>query len=141
MWDKNPYPITDETPCFRRIHFSDITARQVHAAAGFLYGLAERYIAEITFSNIDISMAKNAIPGRPAMMTGIEDMNNRGFYLGNVKDIRFQHVTIENHEGPAFYIENGEDVEINRCHSKNTAQPEKLIEQVTIQPSEQNMMN
>ncbi|ALP38425.1 endopolygalacturonase [Paenibacillus sp. IHB B 3084] len=141
VWDKNPYPITDETPCFRRIHFSDITARQVHAAAGFLYGLAEQYIAEITFSNIDISMAKNAIPGRPAMMSGIEDMNNRGFYLGNVRDIRFQQVTIENHEGPAFYIENGEGVEVNRCHSKNTNQPEKLIEQVTIQPSEQNIFN
>lgn len=132
VWDKNPYPITDETPCFRRIHFADITARNVHAAAGFLYGLAERYISEITFSNIDISMAKNAIPGKPAMMTGIEDMNNRGFYLGNVKDIRFQQVTIENHEGPAFYIENGEKVELLNCESRNTAKPEQLVEQVEV---------
>ena len=132
VWDKNPYPITDETPCFRRIHFTDITARNVHAAAGFLYGLAERYISEITFSNIDISMAKNAIPGKPAMMTGIEDMNNRGFYLGNVRDIRFQQVTIENHEGPAFYIENGEKVELLNCESRNTAKPEQLVEQVEV---------
>lgn len=132
VWDKNPYPITDETPCFRRIHFADITARNVHAAAGFLYGLAERYISEITFSNIDISMAKNAIPGKPAMMTGIEDMNNRGFYLGNVRDIRFQQVTIENHEGPAFYIENGEKVELLNCESRNTAKPEQLVEQVEV---------
>ncbi|MNW27625.1 Polygalacturonase [compost metagenome] len=132
VWDKNPYPITDETPCFRRIHFADITARNVHAAAGFLYGLAERYISEITFSNIDISMAKDAIPGKPAMMTGIEDMNNRGFYLGNVRDIRFQQVTIENHEGPAFYIENGEKVELLNCESRNTAKPEQLVEQVEV---------
>lgn len=132
VWDKNPYPITNETPCFRRIHFADITARNVHAAAGFLYGLAERYISEITFSNIDISMAKNAIPGKPAMMTGIEDMNNRGFYLGNVRDIRFQQVTIENHEGPAFYIENGEKVELLNCESRNTAKPEQLVEQVEV---------
>ena len=56
VWDKNPYPITEETPYFRRIHFSNVTARNVNASAGFLYGLAERYLEEITFSNIDISM-------------------------------------------------------------------------------------
>ncbi|MGI6155071.1 MAG: glycoside hydrolase family 28 protein, partial [Enterococcus lemanii] len=35
VWDKAPYPITEETPMFRRIHFADITARNVHASAGF----------------------------------------------------------------------------------------------------------
>ncbi|ANF96321.1 glycoside hydrolase family 28 protein [Paenibacillus bovis] len=133
VWDKNPYPVTEETPSFRRIHFADITARRVHAAAGFLYGLAEQYISEITFSHIDISMAENATPGRPAMMAGIEEMNNRGFYLDNVRDIRFQQVTIENHEGPAFYIENGEKVEIKDCCSRNTAKPEQLVQQVTTE--------
>lgn len=132
VWDKNPYPITEETPCFRRIHFSHITARNVHAAAGFIYGLAEQYISEITFTDIDISMAENAVPGRPAMMTGIQDMNNRGFFLGNVRDIRFNRVTIENHEGPAFYLENGENVEVLNCESRRTRQPEELFQQVTV---------
>lgn len=139
VWDKNPYPITNETPCFRRIHFANITARNVHAAAGFLYGLAEQYVSEITFTNVDISMAKNAIPGHPDMMTGIENMNNRGFFLGNARDVQFQQVTIENHEGPAFYIENGEAIEIMNCQSKNTSKPEQLVEQVTVSPSEQNV--
>lgn len=135
VWDKNPYPVTEETPCFRRIHFDHITARNVHASAGFLYGLAEQYVSEITFTNIDISMAEPAIPGLPAMMSGLEEMQKRGFYLGNVRDILFQQVTIENHEGPAFYIENGEDVEVISCRSKNTAKPEKLVEQVTVKPA------
>lgn len=139
VWDKRPYPVTNETPCFRRIHFANITARRVHAAAGFLYGLAEQYVSEITFSNVDISMAENAIPGRPAMMAGIEEMNNRGFYLGNVRDIHFSQVTIENHEGPAFYIENGEDVEFLHCRSKNTKKPEQLVEQVTLLPSNEDL--
>ncbi|MEK4144631.1 glycoside hydrolase family 28 protein [Paenibacillus sp. FSL M7-0547] len=139
VWDKNPYPVTEETPCFRRIHFANITARNVHAAAGFLYGLAEQYISEITFSDIDISMAENAIPGRPAMMSGIQDMNNRGFYLGNVRDIRFRQVTIENHEGPAFYIENGETVDITGCQSRNTRKVEELVQQVTVVPSQEDL--
>ncbi|MBU5671423.1 glycoside hydrolase family 28 protein [Paenibacillus brevis] len=134
VWDKTPYPVTKETPRFRRIHFMNVTAREVHAAAGFLYGLAEQYVSEITFDGIDISMAKEAIPGKPAMMSGIQDMKQRGFYLGNVRDVRFNRVTIENHTGPAFYIENGEDVEIVHCRSKNTSKPEPLVEQVELVP-------
>ncbi|MBY0147023.1 glycoside hydrolase family 28 protein [Neobacillus niacini] len=132
VWDKNPYPITKETPSFRRIHFSNISARNVHASAGFIYGLAEQYVSEITFNNIDISMAEDAIPGKPAMMAGIEDMNNRGFYVGFAKDILFNSVTIENHEGPAFHVEYSEDVEITRCKSKNTKVQEELLKEVGV---------
>lgn len=135
VWDKNPYPVTEETPSFRRIHFANITARRVHAAAGFLYGLAEQYISEITFDHIDISMAENAVPGVPAMMAGISEMNNRGFYLGNVRDVRFHHVTIENHEGPAFYVENGERVTALHCESRNTKHKEELLVQVNAPPA------
>ncbi|WP_309242153.1 glycoside hydrolase family 28 protein [Paenibacillus sp. S150] len=134
VWDKNPYPVTAETPCFRRIHYANITARNVQAAAGFLYGLAEQPVSEITFTNVDISMAKHPVPGAPDMMTGLDPMKGRGFYLGYVRDVQFNQVTIENHEGPAFYIENSEEVEFSGCRSKNTAKPEKLVEQVTVEP-------
>lgn len=131
VWDKNPYPMTAETPQFRRIHYANITARNVHAAAGFLYGLAEQAVSEITFTNIDISMAEHAVPGQPDMMAGLQDMQRRGFFLGNVRQVQFQQVTIENHDGPAFYVENGEEVEFLNCRSRNTAKP-KLVEQVTV---------
>ncbi|MNI42142.1 Polygalacturonase [compost metagenome] len=139
VWDKNPYPVTEETPCFRRIHFANITARNVHASAGFLYGLAEQYVSEVTFSNVDISMAENAVPGHPDMMTGMESMKGRGFYLGNLRDVKFQQVTVENHEGPAFYIENGDDVELVHCQSRNTRKPEQLVERVTLSPADLNL--
>ncbi|WP_346208083.1 glycoside hydrolase family 28 protein [Caldifermentibacillus hisashii] len=130
VWDKNPYPVTDETPMFRRIHFSNITARNVHASAGFIYGLAEQYVSEITFNDIDISMAENAIPGKPDMMTGLEDMKNQGFYLGFAKNVLFNRVTIENHEGPAFQLKHCEDVEVVYCKSKNTKNEAVLIENI-----------
>lgn len=127
VWDKNPYPVTDETPSFRRIHFANITAREVQASAGFMYGLAEQYLSEITFENIDISMSEEATPEAPAMMTGIEPITNQGFYLGNVKDSTFRNITIENHEGPAFYLENCDNVDIEKAFSKNTKKEEELI--------------
>ncbi len=117
VWDKAPYPITDETPMFRRIHFADITARNVHAAAGFIYGLTEQPVSEITFHDISISMAQEAIPGKPAMMTGIEEMAKSGFYIGCANNIRFDRVTLDGVEGEIFHIENSEEIEINQCRA------------------------
>lgn len=110
VWEKTPYPIDEATPEFRRLYFSNITARNVHAAAGFIYGLAERYVNDITFDNINISMAKNATGGVPAMMTGIEEMTNQGFIIGFAKDIQFRNVSIDNHHGEAFAMENTENI-------------------------------
>ena len=120
VWDKTPYPITEETPHFRRIHFADITARNVHAAAGFIYGLAEKSISEITFHDISISMAKDAVPGVPAMMTGIEEMTRQGFYIGCAENIRFDRIELENVERP-FYIEDSKHIEV--MHSRANGQP------------------
>ena len=36
----------------------------------------------MSFDNIAIEMAEDAIAGRPAMMSGIEEMQRRGFYIG-----------------------------------------------------------
>lgn len=119
VWDKTPYPITDETPCFKRINFSNISARNVNASAGFIYGLAEQYTSEITFRDIRISMAEDAVAGVPAMMAGIEEMKQTGFYIGCAEDISFSDVVIENHVGSAFFMENTKNIMINNCLSKN----------------------
>jgi polygalacturonase len=132
VWDKNPYPVTEETPIFRRIHFSNITAREVHAAAGFLYGLAEMPVEDITFDNVFVAMAKDAVPGKPAMMDGIEPMKQKGFFCCNVKNISFNGVSVSGHEGPAFTVEKGEQVEFFRCSSENlnTKEPMVSLEEV-----------
>ena len=128
VWDKEPYPITEETPAFRRIHYSNITAREVRAAAGFLYGLAEMYVEDVTFDNISIAMAEDAEAGMPDMMSNLEPMKQRGFFCGNVSDISFNNVTVINHEGPAFYVENGINIEFIRCKTKGGKSDCPMIE-------------
>ncbi|GFH41945.1 endopolygalacturonase [Lactococcus hodotermopsidis] len=118
VWDKTPYPIDAYTPCFQRIHFANITARNVHAAAGFICGLAEQPISDITFQQIDIAMKDKALAALPAMMTGLSEMKQQGFYLENVQNFLFEHVTIANHEGKAFHIENGKEIKMRHCQSK-----------------------
>lgn len=128
VWDKEPYPITAETPTIRRIHFSNITAREVRAAAGFLYGLAEMYVEDVSFENISIAMAEETEPGMPAMMSNLEPMKQRGFFCSNVSDLSFNNVTINNHEGPAFYVENATNVEFSRCKTKGAKIDVPMIE-------------
>lgn len=128
VWDKKPYPITAETPMFRRIHFANITARNVHAAAGFIYGLAEQYISEITFTNIAISMAGQAVAGEAAMMKGLGAMTKQGFYLGCARDILFERVTITGQAGRAFYAENCEAIELSHCRAENVEAADLLVE-------------
>ncbi|MBL1225194.1 glycoside hydrolase family 28 protein [Enterococcus sp. BWR-S5] len=118
VWDKNPQPITEATPCFRRLHFMNITAKNVQAAAGFIYGLAEQYASDITFDNIRISMAEEAEAGEPAMMMGIEKMKNQGFIIHFAENLVFERVSIENHLGQAFQVEESRDVEILNSRSK-----------------------
>ena len=72
-------------------------------------------------------MAEGAEPGQVAMMTGLEYMNNRGFYVGNAEDVLFNHVTVENHEGPMIYLENCRDIVVENSHSKHTKQKEELV--------------
>jgi polygalacturonase len=114
VWDKSAYPVNEGTPAFRGIHFSNITARQVRACAGFIYGLPEMPIEEVILSDITVELAENAEPGLPAMMSDLEPMSGRGFICCNVKELSFDRVRIRNQTGPAFEISNGTNVSLPR---------------------------
>ncbi|QTL97300.1 glycoside hydrolase family 28 protein [Iocasia frigidifontis] len=115
VWDKEIYPVDKSTPSFRRIHFSDITAREVRNAAVFLYGLPEMPLEEITFDNISIELAEDARPAVPAMADKIEPVVQQGFYCNNVRDIKFINVRVSGHLGPGFEIVNAEGIDFNGC--------------------------
>ncbi|HQE92073.1 MAG TPA: glycoside hydrolase family 28 protein [Anaerolineae bacterium] len=111
--DRSPWPVNEGTPRFRRVHFSDITARDVRYAAAFLYGLPEMPVEDVAFSNVDISMALDAEPGVPAMAPDLEPMQRAGFWATNVRGLRFHNVTVADQLGPALLLADAADVEIN----------------------------
>ena len=84
-------PVSERTPQLRNIHFSDITA-EVNQA-GFLNGLAEMPIENITFSNINIQ-AKT------------------GFTIREAKNIEFHNVQVNTATGPAILAEKVSNMEI-----------------------------
>lgn len=98
--DKEARPVDGSTPQLTDFSFSDITAINVQAAAGFLYGLPESQISNIRFRNISVSMAQDPKPGTPAMMEDCPEMRGRGFLLCNTDNISFENVSVHGCEGP-----------------------------------------
>lgn len=119
VWDKSAYPVNDATPTVRNLYFSDIIADGVSACAGFFYGLAECFIENVNFSNVSVSMTEDAAPGMPDMMANLEPVSRQGFFCSNIRDFTFRSVTVAHHVGPAFYMENGEAVELSMCRAKS----------------------
>ncbi|MCX2481404.1 glycoside hydrolase family 28 protein [Pedobacter sp. MC2016-15] len=74
-------PVSERTPIFRNIHLSNITAEA--NAAGYLNGLSEMPIENVTFNNINID-AKT------------------GFVISEVNKISFRQVEINTASGPAI---------------------------------------
>ena len=74
VWDKEAYPIDEGTPVFKDFHISNVTVTKASACAGFIYGLKEMPIKNVSFSNVSIEMDPKGEPAYPAMMDGIEKM-------------------------------------------------------------------
>jgi polygalacturonase len=110
--DKNPRSVDDTTPRLRRIHFSNITAREVKHAAGFLYGLAEMPLEDISFTDVSISISEEADSGYPEMADDIPSMSKAGFFIRNAQHLRLENVEVTGQVGEPFDIADSNDVVI-----------------------------
>lgn len=115
VWDKNPRPVTKDTPAYKRLYFSNITCKDASASAGFFYGLAEMYVEDCSFDNVFISMSADGPEDFPAMAKDVKMCRQKGFFLSNVKGIEFNNVVIKNVDGPSFELENAENIVFNNC--------------------------
>ncbi len=93
FYEKSPAePVSDRTPVLRNLHFSDITVRGA-PAAGYVLGLDEMPVQDVTFSNITIDAEK-------------------GFSCSNAKHLVFRDVRINTSKGPILLCEKVEALEI-----------------------------
>jgi polygalacturonase len=110
--DKNSRPVDVGTPTFRHIHFSHISARDVKTAAGFLYGLAEMPLEDISFSDVTISLTSGLAASPPEMADDIPSMSQAGFFIRNARNVRMDHVQITGQIGEAFDMDVSVDAKI-----------------------------
>jgi len=111
--DKNPLPVDSDTPVFRHIQISHVTAVDVKIAAGFLYGLAEMPLEDISFSDISVSLSSGAAPDYPEMADDIQRMSQAGFFIRNAIRIRFERVEVTGQVGAVFDIDDSVSAMIN----------------------------
>jgi len=80
-----PEPVSERTPALRNLHFSDITVRDA-PVAGYILGLEEMPVEDVTFSNIRIEAEK-------------------GLSCSNARNVTFHDVRINTKKGPALLCE------------------------------------
>ncbi len=104
--DPNPQPITAGTPCFRNIYLCQISVHSAKYSAGFIHGLPEQPIENLSLSDISITMAEEAEPGYPEMADGLEPVARAGLTAQHVRDLRLHNLEIRGQQGPALLFYN-----------------------------------
>lgn len=109
---RNALPVDDRTPRLGRFTFSNIVCSNAEVAACYIDGLPEMPVDEVRFENVSVAFAKDARPGKPAMLCDAKDFCRSGFYLDNVRRAVFKNVTIEGAAGEAVVAAHCDQLEI-----------------------------
>ncbi len=91
-------PVAVDTPIFRNIHISNLTATCTKSA-GVINGLPESPISNVVLENVRISSLT-------------------GFSIKNAKGIQFKNVQVTTKEGPPFILENAQVEGLERANEK-----------------------
>lgn len=128
FYDKTSKPesISERTPIFRNIHIDNVTGEDVNSI-GFIRGIEEMPINDLSFSNITIS-AKEGFKAHTA--TNLEFNNiNAGTKQGNVLDfenckgvvLNRINCTLPVADQPVIKVSVSENVLLNNCFQKVSA--------------------
>lgn len=91
---KTALPVDSRTPRLGHFVFRDITAKNCHIAAAYLYGLPEQKIESVRFERFSVSYARNAKEGIPAMHDGCEAYCRGGIIAKEVMHLIKEQVEI-----------------------------------------------
>lgn len=106
--DSKEEPVSERTPVFRNIHISNVTGSDVKKI-GYITGINEMPISEISFSNINM-VAEN------------------GFTAKTAKNITFHNIDFSVKKGAALAFDECQDIVIDNVHSKAPLANQPIIE-------------
>ncbi len=130
LLDADVMPVTEKTPLVEQIRISNIIARNTRAAAGFIYGLPEMPVKQVSLEHITIEMTlDDQMPGgEPDMVREIIEMSGEGIFAKYVEDISFHHVRILTREGPALVISHAQQVRADELSLDEHKEAQAVIE-------------
>ena len=106
--DSKEEPVSERTPVFRNIHISNVTGSDVKKI-GYITGINEMPISEISFSNINM-VAEN------------------GFTAKTAKNITFHNIDFSVKKGAALAFDECQDIIIDNVHTKAPLANQPIIE-------------
>ena len=105
--------VTDSTPIFRNLFFSDIIVQNATAAAGFISGLPEMPVEGLFIDNMTVNMASGtSIAQEPAMTYEHKKMAGEGFLIEYANHVVLTNVTINCKTAENFSIHHCSEVTI-----------------------------
>ncbi|PTN10523.1 glycoside hydrolase family 28 protein [Mangrovibacterium marinum] len=109
FYDKTstPEPVTERTPVFRNIHITNVTGTDIKCA-GFIRGIEEMPVSELSFSNINLD---------------VED----GFTAEAATNIRFDKVSVTTAQGPSFELTKCNGVVLNDVGTKTPHEKSAIV--------------
>jgi polygalacturonase len=108
----SPEPLSERTPRFRNIHFSNITAQTSEAI--YINGLTEMPVENITFNDIQFDAEKGAV-------------------IKEARNIELHNVRINTKQGPALVAENVTDLTIDGVRTLNPLTGTPVIDLTNVE--------
>jgi hypothetical protein len=126
--DKSPKPVDETTPRFRRLRFSNITARRAKYSACFVIGLPEMFVEDIAYSDVSIYLDEdNTEAGESDMAPGIEKLCRGGFVVRNVDGLRLDNVQVNGQIGPAVRVYDSRDVVLTNVTTRTRSDTPPIV--------------
>ena len=131
--DQSPYPVDQGTPRFRRLRFSNISARRAKFAAAYVMGLPEMFVEDVCIDDVSLYLdPTNTTGGPPAMAPNVPDMCRAGVIIRNARNIKLRRIDVVDQRGSAVSIANSDDVAIQNLSAQSDGvDPIVSLEKVT----------
>ena len=98
--DRTARPVDAGTPQIRRLHLSHLSARNTHACAGYLSGLPEAPLRDLTVVDVAVSFAAEPRPAAPDMALGLEPVTQAGLQFAHLRQSEVTAVRVAGARGP-----------------------------------------
>ncbi|MCQ2792128.1 MAG: glycosyl hydrolase family 28 protein [Bacilli bacterium] len=111
--NKKFIPLDENTPYFANFAFKNIKAKNYEYAAGYFYGLPEKFIFEIKIADSTFTPKEDCKEGMPIMMDDASKCSKKGFIAKNVRSLSLKNVKLEKIVGNRIDIDNVSEVTDN----------------------------
>lgn len=140
MTTPEPVPVTEKTPIIADLKFNHILAKKVRAAAGFIYGLPEMPIKNLTLHDVtlELDLTEDVEGGEPDMVKEELYMAGEGIYGQYIEGLIADQVRINTKSGPALQLYQSndivlKDVQTQQLHKDTPIVYVKAVEHLSIE--------